>query len=214
MKLLFIIVLLLPVITGCAQSGGNTPAVKDKKVGGGCEGCEAIYESPLKFDELSWETTLPGYAEGSPKIHISGTVYKKDGKTPAPGVVLYIYHTDVNGIYPTKGDEKGWARRHGYLRGWMKTDDKGRYSFYTIRPAAYPNQTQNPSHIHTIVKEEGKSEYWISDYLFEDDPILSDRERNNQTNVGGNGILKIVNKNGIGEGKRDIILGKNVRDYD
>lgn len=214
MKPTFVICLFMLVFTSCAQSDGKSATVTDKKVGGSCEGCEAIYESPVDFENLSSETTLPGYEEGAPKIHVSGTVFKKDGKTPAPGVIIYVYHTDVYGIYPTKGDEEGWGKRHGYIRGWMKTDANGRYSFYTIRPAAYPNQTQNPSHIHTIIKEPGKTEYWISDYLFDDDPILTERQRRNQTHIGGNGIIRIVNKNGIGEASRDIFLGQNVENYD
>lgn len=214
MKVLLSFLLMVSAFTGCAQSGGNQMVKEDKKVGGSCEGCEAIYESPVKFENLSWETTLPGYAEGNPKLHVSGTVYKKDGRTPAKNVILYFYHTDVTGIYPKRGNEKGWGERHGYLRGWVKTDDKGRYSFYTIKPAAYPQQTTNPSHIHITVKEQGKSAYWIDDFLFDDDPILTDKDRNRQQNRGGNGILVLTNRNGISEGNRDIVLGKNVPGYD
>ena len=90
-----------------------------KLVGGPCEGCEAIFEYGDK--KLTAVDTLPDFHDPGPRIKITGTIYKPDGKTPAKDVILYIYHTNQKGIYATKGDEKGWARRHGYIRGWIKT---------------------------------------------------------------------------------------------
>ena len=109
-------------------------------VGGGCEGCEAIYESPVAFENLTWIDTLPDYFEAGPKLMISGIVYKADGKTPAANVVLYVYHTDQTGHYTQKENKTGWGKRHGYIRGWMKTNLKGEYKFYTLRPAPYPSR--------------------------------------------------------------------------
>jgi LytS/YehU family sensor histidine kinase len=74
---------------------------------------------------------------------------------PAAGVVLYVYHTNPQGIYPKKGNETGWGKRHGYLRGWLKTNSRGEYKFLTSRPGSYP-QSSNPAHIHIFVKEAGK----------------------------------------------------------
>ncbi|MEP6596979.1 MAG: hypothetical protein ABJA71_13585 [Ginsengibacter sp.] len=72
-------------------------------VGGGCEGCEAIYESPIPFAKLNWIDTLPDYFEAGLKLMISGTIYKAGGKTPAPNTILYIYHADQIGHYTSKG---------------------------------------------------------------------------------------------------------------
>ncbi len=116
--------LLYSFFYGCAQQKEKptSNAAKDQiLVGGPCEGCEAIHESPLPFNNLNWKVTLPDYNDARPKTFVSGVVYQKDGKTPAPGVVLYVYHTDQTGVYPKKGNETGWGKRHGYLRGWMKT---------------------------------------------------------------------------------------------
>ena len=85
-----------------------------KAVGGPCEGCEAIFEFGDKH--LKNVDTLPLFNETSPKLKITGTVYQNDGKTPAEDVILYIYHTNREGIYQTRGDETGWARRHGFIR--------------------------------------------------------------------------------------------------
>ena len=131
-------------ISGCSQTNSDkkiNETVIKKKVGGGCEGCEAIYESPVSFEKLSSIGTLPDFNDPGPKIEISGIVYQRDGKTPAKDVVIYIYHTDQKGVYPKRGDEKGWGKRHGYIRGWVKTDKKGIYKFYTQKPAAYPGRS-------------------------------------------------------------------------
>jgi protocatechuate 3,4-dioxygenase, beta subunit len=187
-------------------------SVPQQKVGGQCEGCEAIHESPVPFAQLSWQDSLPDFSEAGPKLIVSGTVFKKDGRTPAPNVVVYAYHTNQQGIYPQKGAEEGWGRRHGYLRGWVKTNAKGEYRFYTLRPASYPNSA-NPAHIHFTIKEPALNEYWIDEVQFDDDPLLTPELRRPQENRGGNGIVSSVLKDGVAWVKRDIVLGKNIPGY-
>jgi protocatechuate 3,4-dioxygenase, beta subunit len=199
---------------GCAQNKTkptvmNKPAAGDIQVGGRCEDCELIYESPIAFDELNATDTLPGFNDPGPKIEISGTIYQQDGKTPAANVVLYVYHTDQRGIYPKKGNDKG---QHGYLRGWIKTGADGKYAFYTLVPASYPN-SQNPKHIHPIIKEPGQKAYWIDEFHFDDDPLLPASEKTRTNPVAGGGVLTTTMKDGMLRATRDIILGLNVRDY-
>lgn len=207
-------VILIATNLSCAQKS-EVSKKTDKAVGGGCEGCEAIYEYGSKV--LTSVDTLPDFHEPGPKMEVSGTIYKKDGKTPAKDVILYIYHTDQTGEYTTKGNEKGWGKRHGYIRGWIKTNADGKYKFYTLRPGAYPGR-QNPEHIHPTIKEPGYKEYWIDEYLFEDDPIfasLAKKEKSHLQGRGGNGVLKVTKDNkGMQIVKRDIILGLNVPGYE
>ncbi len=181
-----------------------------QKIGGGCEDCELMFEGIP--EQLPWQTTLASPKEEGERMIIIGTIYQKDGKTPAAGIILYVYHTDVKGEYkPTAAQKHG--RRHGHLRGWMKTDAQGRYQFSTIRPAAYPNQ-RFAAHIHPIIKEPQKNEYWIDEYQFEDDPLLTQKDLQNAQNRGGSGIIKLnKNEKGIWIGKRDITLGKNIPNY-
>jgi len=204
------------LISSCQQTT-NKAAATDIKVGGGCEGCEAIYESPVAFAKLNEVDTLPDFNEEGPKIEISGIIYKADGKTPAPGVVLYIYHTDQGGEYSQKGNDPslpqgGWGKRHGYIRGWIKTGADGSYKFYTLVPASYPN-SNNPKHIHPTIKEPGFTEYWIDEFLFADDPLLPKEEGQGRQPVGGSGVLKTEMRDGMLRATRNIILGLNVRDY-
>ena len=202
----------LLMLTACAQKE-NKPVATDIQVGGSCEDCEAIYECPVRFDSLTMFAWLPDWDENSSKkIAVNGIVYQADGKTPAPGVVIYIYHTDQTGIYPKKGDEKGVDKKHGYLRGWMKTNEKGEYKFFTLRPGSYP-QGRNPAHIHAIIKEPGKTPYWIDDFLFDNDPYLTADVRKQLENRGGNGILTFYDEasgKSIYKSERHIYLGKNV----
>ncbi len=167
-----------------------------------CEGCEAISEQP--HENLQPQTTIEaGEGEG---LFLSGMVYQTDGKTPASDVVVYAYHTDHKGVYPKRGDEQGWASRHGFLRGWVKTNAEGMYQFHTIRPGVYPNRKE-PAHIHMTVKEPGHPAYWIDAVVFTDDPLVSVAYKRRQQMRGGSGIITLSQdeeKNWIGV--RDIIL--------
>lgn len=177
---------------------------------GNCEGCEAVFEYGDR--ELSNTDTLPGFHEHEPKIKISGTIYEPDGKTPAEGVILYVYHTNREGEYATRGDEEGWARQHGYIRGWVKTGADGRYTFYTYKPGSY---SRNAAHIHPVILEPNGKYYWLGSYLFEGDPNLSRRQLNQQNPRGGSdGILKLEKEGELLMDERDIILGKNMKGYE
>lgn len=191
--------------SGCAQ-----PQKTDRVVGSPCEDCEMMFEGMPQ--NPSWQTTIAGPDEPGEPLIISGVIYKKDGKTPAPGVILYVYHTDSKGLY-SPAPKQTAAKRHGHLRGWIKTDEIGRYEFKTIRPASYPN-SQNPQHIHPLIKEPGVTLYWIDEFLFEDDPVLTEREKSQQDKRGGSGIMALKkNDKGVWIGKRDIILGMNIPNY-
>jgi protocatechuate 3,4-dioxygenase beta subunit len=187
----------------------NISLAQGTLVGGPCEGCEAVFEYGNQV--LCPTDTLLGFEENKPRLKIIGTIYKPDGKTPAKDVILYIYHTNHEGVYPTRGDEKGWARQHGYIRGWIKTGENGKYTFYTFKPGSYGN---NPAHIHPIILEPNGKYYWFGSYHFADDPLLADEDKNSESPRGGdNGTLSLKKKNGIWVGQRDIILGKNVEGY-
>jgi protocatechuate 3,4-dioxygenase beta subunit len=189
---------------------GAAPAGPAKPVGGGCDGCELMFEGMPKA--LGWRTSIAGAGEAGQPLEMRGVIYRSDGRTPAPDVILYVYHTDATGHYsPAPGQTQG--RRHGHLRGWMKTDREGRYEFRTIRPAPYPGHDV-PAHIHPVVKEPGKNEYYLDEYVFADDPLLTREKRSRLENRGGSGIVAVSrDKQGVWSGRRDIVLGRNIPDY-
>lgn len=212
MKQVFLLLIVFASTAGCSQNNSKKIAANTyTNVGGSCEGCEAIHESPLPFDSLKSTSWLPDWNGQGRKLEVSGIIYKKNGK-PASNVIIYVYHTDQTGVYPTKGNETGWGKRHGYIRGWMRTNEKGEYRFYTLRPAAYPGR-EAPEHIHVTIKEPDKNEYWIDEYVFDDDPLLSEKERKSCRDRGGSGIIKVNNKGDLWKAERNIYLGKNIPDY-
>lgn len=175
-------------------------------LGGPCEGCEAVFEFGNR--DLSPVDTLPEFDSEGTQIKLTGTVFNTDGNTPASGVILYIYQTNEEGVYPKKGTEKGWARRHGYLRGWIKTAEDGSYTFFTQKPEFYGS---NPAHIHLTVLEPGGEYYYIEDFLFSGDDNLKKSTLNNAHPRGGsNSVLTLIEEGGILTGNRDIVLRKNL----
>lgn len=206
-RLLTPIVLIL-LYCSYANSQGT---VNYRLVGGPCEGCEAIFEYGNRT--LTSVDTLPDFNGNGMKIKVSGTIFQSDGKTPAKDVILYVYHTDQNGIYATKGGETGWAKRQGYIRGWIKTDRNGRYTFYTLKPGIYPDRS-SPAHIHPTILEPNGKYYWLGSYHFEGDSLLTEKEIHPSLPRGGSsGLLHLKKEGDIWVGTRDIILGKNVPNY-
>ncbi|MCX2742743.1 intradiol ring-cleavage dioxygenase [Mangrovivirga sp. M17] len=180
---------------------------------GNCEGCEAVFE--FNDRKLNATDTLPDFEDDGTKIKISGTIYEPDGVTPANDVVMYLYHTNQDGIYEPTPDSEGWEKRHGYIRGWVKTNEEGYYEFYTLKPGHYPDR-KTPAHIHPIILEPNGKYYWVGSYFFSDDPYLTDEIKNNdKPRCGSDGILQLTDANGDGimEGKRDLVLGKNISGY-
>ncbi|PZD76560.1 intradiol ring-cleavage dioxygenase [Mesonia sp. K7] len=168
---------------------------------------------------LSATDTNPAFKEKGQKILLTGTVYKIDGKTPASNVILYYYQTNANGIYATKESEERnmpenkLGQTHGYIRGWLKTNEQGNYSIYTIKPGTYPSRGE-PAHIHITVKEKNIEEpYYIDDFVFDNDPLLTTKRRKNMENRGGSGVIRFVQKDNMWIGERNIILGLNIPDY-
>ena len=192
---------------GPRQAGAGAQA---GRVGGYCEGCEAAHMGRPR--ELASSVRIAPEGEPGEPLEMRGRVLRLDGRTPAPGVVLYLYHTDAKGIYPPAPGAEGFVRRHGRLRGWVKTDARGEYAFRTIRPAAYPSR-EEPAHIHVIVSEPGLNEYYIDDYVFDDDPLLTPARRGRLRQQGGSGVVNLVKKDGVWRGARDIVLGLNVGGY-
>lgn len=156
---------------------------------------------------LTNKMSIAANQEVGEQLMISGTIYKADGKTPYPNVVMYAYHTDSKGYYSKNGKEIGVQKWHGRLHGWCKTGKDGYYIIYTIRPGAYPDHSL-PAHIHTAIKQPDGQMYWISDFVFKDDPLVNENYLKSISHlVGGTGILNVTkNKKGVWEDVRNIIL--------
>ena len=202
MKLLAFALVLATGTGGCSAS---TPISHEPVLGGPCEGCEAVFVGMP--DTIGSTARIAPIGEPGAPMVIEGTVRSADGK-PAPGVIVYGYHTDAKGIYPSA------ATRHGRLRGWARTDATGHYRFETIRPGAYPGN-ENPEHVHMHVIEPGRGTYWIDELVFRDDPILTpDRLKYLSHGRGGKGdALPKKDERGVWQVRRDITLGEKIPGY-
>ena len=149
---------------------------------------------------------ITNQSEAGAKLIISGTIFKADGKTPYPDVILYAFHTDSKGYYSKNGTETGVQKIHGRLHGWCKTDKNGYYEIQTIRPARYPDNTI-PAHIHAVVKTSSGQIYRITEFVFKDDDLVDEKYISSLTDVGGTGVVDIrMSPDNIWTGKRDIVL--------
>ncbi|CAN5775625.1 hypothetical protein BH24ACI3_BH24ACI3_00920 [soil metagenome] len=194
---------LLPLISGCrgsasAQRGADLlgrlrqNGVQDAN----CEWCGAR-DTP---DGVSSRAILAATDEEGERIAIAGTVFAADGMTPAPNTLIYLYHTDANGIYGSGGEH-----RHGRYRSWLLTDSRGKYQFETIRPASYPDSTI-AAHIHMTITTEKQREDWIDSILFAGDRFITAREREGRKG-GFDPVVKLeMNDKGVLSGVRNIKL--------
>ena len=148
----------------------------------------------------SWRTVIPPRKEPGEPLDISGTIYQSDGVTPAQGIVLFVYHTDVTGYYNEQDDAS-----HPRLKGWMKTGADGRYEFRTIKPGAYPHRS-TPAHIHAHLYGPDYSERSIDDYWFEGDPRINPKELSHVREQGGTPAIVVLKRgsDGVWRGVRDI----------
>jgi protocatechuate 3,4-dioxygenase, beta subunit len=172
-----------------------------------CEGCEGALEADAAT--LSWQTRMGPPEEPGEPMTLEGTVFAVDGETPAANVVIYAYQTNTAGLYANGSPETEASRRHGRIRGWVRTDEAGRYRFTTIRPAPYPNDTI-PAHVHFTILEPNRRPYWIDDIVFDGEFGVTEAYRRSMTNKGGNGIVPAQRQpDGSWRVVRDIILERH-----
>lgn len=183
------------------------PAVRIRSDLYACEGCEGLAERDAAalgpIAQIS-----PAGERGEPLV-VTGTVRSPQSGAPVAGVVLYAYQTDAAGLYSRGTPETEWSRRHGLLRGWARTGTDGRYTFNTVKPAPYPNQTM-PAHIHFTVGEAGRRPYYIDDVVFDGEAFVDAGYRSRQELRGGSGIVRLTKTpGGVLLAHRDIVLERH-----
>lgn len=214
----FITILLGCILIGCYSCTGQQYDQKTKAgqhskevVGGPFENSGFFYINMP--DQIAAIDTSPGWKQPGQRLQITGKILKRDGKTAVPGVILYYYHTDINGYYASNNNLDKRVIRHGYIRGWVKSDAKGNYAIYTVRPASYPNRS-DPAHIHPAIKEQGiDNPYYLDEFVFDDDKLLTAEKRKAMENRGGSGVLRVSNKGDLQVAEHNIILGLNIPNY-
>ncbi len=140
--------------------------------------------------------------EPGERLIVSGRVFDSDGKTPLKGASIYVYHTDAKGVY-TPGTNDN---RNPRLRGYLRTDDQGRYEYSTIKPAPYPT-LQTPAHIHYVVTADNHRQK-VFEILFEGDPLVSQRTRTDASRPDSPFSIRPLtrDKQGVWRCTQDIIM--------
>ena len=208
---LLIFTSLLLSCNGQTTPNSKNTAEKSGIIGGPFENGEFLYIGmPENIKSID---TSAGWIQKRQKLLVTETIYKLDWKTPAPNVILYYYHTDINGVYAGKQGLDPRVVRNGYIRGWVKSDANGKYAIYTIRPAPYSN-TNFEAHIHPAIKEPNiDKEYYIDEFVFDDDKLLTGEKRKKLENRGGSGILRVLISGDLQIAEHNIILGLNIPNY-
>ena len=188
----------LGIVAACSRSGSAQAgqAAETAETAGNvrsdlyiCEGCEATAErAPAS---LTSSVTLAPSGTPGERLRLTGRVLAADGVTPAADVVIYAHQTNAQGLYADGSSESVWSRRHGRLRGWVRTGADGRYAFDTIKPAPYPDMTM-PAHIHLFVQESGRRPYYVDDVVFDGEHGVDAAYRTHQELRGGSGIVRLT----------------------
>ncbi len=117
----------LPLTPACGDDHAMTPA--------STEGPFYKPQSPLRWDLTAGEPA-------GVRLKVGGHVVDRSCR-PIPDAIVELWQADENGHY----DNAGYR-----LRGYQRTDAKGRWSFTTIIPGLYTGRTR---HIHFKVQRAG-----------------------------------------------------------
>jgi protocatechuate 3,4-dioxygenase beta subunit len=116
--------------------------------------------------------TAETVAEGrdGQRLVVSGTVYADDCTTPLAGASIEVWQTNAAGEYgPGQGTSD---ERCCYLAAALRTDQRGRYRFETVKPGHYKGEEQPPpAHVHFEVRHPEAAGV-LTELLFEGDPWL------------------------------------------
>jgi len=135
-------------------------------------------------------------------MHLIGTVYQKDGKTPLANTLIEAWQCDENEHYDNTSDE--------YLfRGAVKTDIDGKYAFKTIVPVPYKDGDDwRPAHIHMRISS-GNHQDLITQIYFNGDPYI-EKDAAAASPESINRILEIENNSKNEKAvKFDIVMGES-----
>lgn len=117
--------------------------------------------------------------EPGTRITVNGMLVNKKGE-PQKNVLIYFYHTSDKGWYSDTGVHilmNSGDMNHARLFGYLKTNDKGEFSFETIRPNGYPN-SDFAGHIHIHFRNENqRTLIGPGELQFDDDPRMTPARR-------------------------------------
>lgn len=137
----------LPVVLGTALAAGAlaVPAVAgEQRASATCSATPAQTEGPYYSAGPPKRQSILTTGTSGRRLILTGRVVGTDCR-PLVGARVDFWQADGKGVY----DNTGFR-----LRGWQRTDAKGRYRLVTVVPGLYPGRTE---HIHVKVTPRGGS---------------------------------------------------------
>lgn len=137
-------------------------------------------------------------------LHLAGTIFKEDGKTPVPDSLIEIWQCEPDGLYDNVSDDYRY-------RASQKVSTTGKYHFITTKPVAYAVEDNpsefRPAHIHLRISAAGHQDL-ITQIYFAGDPYLNS-DPSTKSPLSINRILSVRKvKDNESEIRFDIILKK------
>ena len=111
-------------------------------------------------------TVIAGRDEPGERLVVTGRAL--DRGRPVPGVSIYVFHADADGLYTRDGRNNDEDAR---LFATLRTDAEGRYRYETIRPRGYDGLA---AHVHHVVTAAGFKPR-LCDLWFGDEPYFEPR---------------------------------------
>ncbi|MFK7957439.1 MAG: hypothetical protein AB8B96_15175 [Lysobacterales bacterium] len=141
----------------------------------------------LRPEVLTAHGSIAADDEAGNALRIVGRLVLPDGRNAA-GVIVHAYHRDADGLDFGPGDQTTTTWR---LQGWAKTDQRGRFTFDTIRPAA-DHLGREAAHIHFTLISDDYGNQWAPKVFLADDPMITDEQRRRSDRNGKFGTVAVV----------------------
>lgn len=107
------------------------------------------FREVIRDNAKAEKVTIVSSHEAGTRITVKGEIVDKKG-APQKNSLLYFYQTSDFGWYADTAVhilEKDGDMKHARLFGYLRTDNKGEFSFETIKPNGYPKSSIT-GHIH------------------------------------------------------------------
>jgi len=147
-----------------------------------------------------WKASIAPLGEPGVPLTVSGRVFAPDGLQTVAGVIVYAYNTDKDGYYSPDGKVG-----HPRLKGYMKTDEVGRFELHTIFPGRYPGM-HIPAHIHFNMWGAGYPVQWTEELRFEADSYLTEEMKRESAALGKFASIRPVKADSAGVCRCEISL--------
>jgi protocatechuate 3,4-dioxygenase beta subunit len=117
----------------------------------------------------------PGRIALGQLIHIGGRILDEAGR-PVRGAVVELWQANAAGRYFHPNDQRDAPLDPNFIgNGRIRTDDEGRYGFFSIKPGAYPVPAPGvwwrPPHVHFSVLGPATLSRLVTQMYFPGDPL-------------------------------------------